>query len=76
MDKLRLVAAALTIAIGCALVIAAIGVDYPLADGDGGVVTPGIVLAVIFGGAPIITGIDSLQRRAMEQAHGSDPNEA
>ena len=53
MDKLRVVAAALTIAIG---------VDYPLADGDGGVVTPGIVLAVIFGGAPIITGLAALQR--------------
>ncbi len=52
MSKLRVVAAALTIAIGYALVIAAIGVDYPLADGDGGVVTPGIVLAVIFRGAP------------------------
>ena len=62
MDKLRVVAAAMTIAIGCALAITAIGVDYPLADGDGGVVTPGIVLAVIFGGAPIITGLAALQR--------------
>lgn len=69
MDKLRTMAAALTVVIGCAVFFAAVGVDYPLADGDGGFVTPGIVLAVIFGGAPIITGLDILKGR---RDRGSD----
>ena len=75
MDKLKLVAAALTIAIGYALVIAAIGIDDPLGGGDGSVVIPGIVLALILSSSPNITDIDSLQRRSIEQTRGSDCNE-
>ena len=62
MEKLRATAAVLTIVIGCAMFVAAAGYDYPLADGDGGVLTPGIVLAIVFGGAPIVTGVDALKR--------------
>lgn len=57
MPTIRKVAAALTICIGCALFLIALRLDFPLADGDGGFVSPGMLLAVIFGGAPVITGV-------------------
>ena len=63
MDSLRTTAAALTIGIGCVLFVIGVGLDFPLADGDGGYASPGMLLAVILGGAPIITGIEALRRR-------------
>lgn len=63
MEKLRVAAAAITIVIGCGVVVLATTLDFPLTDGDGGFVTPGMMLAAIFGGAPIITGLDAFKRR-------------
>jgi hypothetical protein len=57
MTTVRKIAAALTICIGCALFLIALRLDFPFADGDGGFASPGMILAVIFGGAPILTGV-------------------
>jgi hypothetical protein len=57
MITVRKIAAALTICIGCALFLIALRLDFPFADGDGGFASPGMILAVIFGGAPILTGV-------------------
>lgn len=61
MPLLKTISAALTILIGCLLFAATARVDYPLADGDGGFLTPGLLLAIILGGAPIITGVSALK---------------
>lgn len=63
MEQLRVTAAAITIVIGCGVVVFATTIDFPLTDGDGGFVTPGMMLGAIFGGAPIITGLDAFKRR-------------
>jgi len=67
MITIRTVAALLTIGIGSVLATALIGFDFPLADGDGGVGSPGLALALILGGAPIMTGIDVLRREIKDR---------
>ena len=57
MTTVRKIAAALTICIGCALFLIALRLDFPFTDGDGGFASPGMILALIFGGAPILTGV-------------------
>lgn len=62
MMLLRKIAALLTVVSGCALAVLALHADFPHADGDGGFVSPGMLLAVVFGGAPVVTGIGWLFR--------------
>ena len=61
MRALRLIAAVLTVLIGVAVAAWALRFEFALADGDGGFVTPGVALAVILGGSPIITGIAAIR---------------
>lgn len=63
MRTLRTIAALLTIVIGGVVVSIVAGMDYSHADGDGGFASPGLILALIFGGAPIVTGIEVLRRQ-------------
>lgn len=68
MGVLQKFAATLTIGIGCALFLIALRTDSPLADGDGGFASPGMLLAVLLGGAPILTGVIAYRLSSRESA--------
>ena len=62
MPALTRIAALLTVISGCAWAVLALQFDFPHADGDGGFLGPGPLLALLFGGAPVLTGIEVLRR--------------
>ncbi|MFZ9651985.1 MAG: hypothetical protein EBR15_03995 [Gammaproteobacteria bacterium] len=61
MRALRLIAAALTVLLGVVVAVWALRFEFALADGDGGFISPGVALAVILGGSPIVTGIAAIR---------------
>lgn len=62
MPTLTRIAAVLTVISGCALAALAMQIDFTHADGDGGFIGPGTLLGAVFGGAPILTGLEALRR--------------
>ena len=73
MPTLRTIAAVLTIALGGVLAFLLAGVEFSHADGDGGIASPGLVLALVMSGAPILTGIEALRRQVAEREGQDGP---
>lgn len=73
MPTLRTIAAVLTIALGGVLVSLLVGVEFTHDDGEGGLASPGLVLALVIGGAPIFTGVEALRRQIADRGRKPGP---